>query len=192
MHEQTIDPARAVLLVVDVQERLAAAMEPEARERCVHNLGVLIEAARRLKFPVVVSQQYTRGLGATVAPLEAALAAPGLSLARLEKLDFACTRAPEFAPIFEAQREAGRDQWIVGGMETHICVYQTACGLLEAGDRVHVPYDAVCSRSDENRRIGLELCARAGAVVTATETALFDALGRAGSDDFKALSRLIK
>jgi nicotinamidase-related amidase len=192
MGDLRVEPGKAVLLVVDVQERLAAAMPEGLRASCERGVVVLVEMARRLGVPVVVSEQYKKGLGPTVKPIEDALSQPGLQLTRFEKLDFACTAAPEFAPILEKLRAAGRDQWIVAGMETHICVYQSARGLVAAGQRVQVPRDAVCSRTAENRDVGLDLCARAGAVVTATETVVFDALGRAGSDDFKALSRLIK
>jgi nicotinamidase-related amidase len=187
-----IDPKRAVLLVVDVQERLAAAMNGEERAQVERNIATLIETARRLKFPVVVSEQYKKGLGPTVKPIEDALAQPGLELERFEKLEFACTESPAFAPVFEAKRAGGRDQWIVTGMETHICVYQTVRGLAAQGADVQVPRDAVLSRSQENRAVGLDLCQRAGAAVTVTETVVFDALGKAGSEDFKALSKLIK
>jgi nicotinamidase-related amidase len=187
-----ISPARAVLLVVDVQERLSAVMNLEDREQSERNIVTLIEMARRLSIPVVVSEQYKKGLGPTVKPVEDALAAPGVQLTRFEKMEFACTDSGPFAPIFEAQRAAGRDVWIVVGMETHICVYQTVRGLAGKGVAVHVPRDAVLSRTRENRAIGLGLCERAGAFVTATETVVFDALGKAGTDDFKALSKLIK
>jgi len=187
-----IDPKRAVLLVVDVQERLAAAMNPEDREQVERNITTLIETARRLGFPVVLSEQYKKGLGATVKPIEDALAQPGLEVERFEKLEFACTESPAFAPVFEAKRAARRDQWIVTGMETHICVYQTVRGLAARGVDVQVPRDAVLSRTKDNRAVGLDLCEKAGAAVTVTETVVFDALGKAGSDDFKALSKLIK
>jgi nicotinamidase-related amidase len=187
-----IDPKRAVLLVVDVQERLAAVMDAAGRAEVERNVVTLVETARRLGFPVVLSEQYKKGLGATVPSIETALAQPGLSLERFEKVEFACTESPAFAPIFEAKQSAGRTQWIVAGMETHICVYQTARGLAARGVDVQVPRDAVLSRTPENRAVGLDLCTRAGATITATETVVFDALGRAGSDDFKALSKLIK
>jgi nicotinamidase-related amidase len=184
-----LDRARAALLVVDVQERLWAVMDPAERERVARNIGVLVELARRLGFPVVLSEQYPRGLGPTVAPVEAALRGEGLDLRRLEKLEFSCGAAPGFAALWDA---LGRDQWIVAGMETHICVYQTARDLVLRGAAVHVPADAVISRSRDNRAIGLALIGGAGATVTSTETVVFDALGVAGTDDFRAMSRLVK
>jgi nicotinamidase-related amidase len=180
---------RAALLVVDMQERLGAAMAPGDLILCERNVLTLIEGARRLELPVVVSEQYPRGLGATLPALRAALEEPGLDPLRVEKLTFGCTDDPAFVEIYRRLR---RDQWIVAGMETHVCVYQTARGLIELGATVHVPADAVVSRAPANVHRGLDLCARAGAIVTGTEAVLFDLLGRAGTDEFRALSRLIK
>jgi nicotinamidase-related amidase len=184
-----IDRARAALLLVDFQERLAAVMAPGDVAAVERNITLLIELARQLRLPVVVSEQYPKGLGPTVPALRLPLGEPGLELHRLEKVEFSCTDAPAFADL---HRRVGRDQWIVVGMEAHVCVYQTARGLAALGTRVHVPADAVISRAPANVHIGLDLCRRAGAVVTATETVVFDALRRAGTDEFRALSRLLK
>jgi nicotinamidase-related amidase len=194
MTPETMDvslaPARAALLVVDVQDKLAAVMPPDAMTALVRNVGILVEAARRFAIPVVVSEQYPRGLGKTVAGIEEALAGlPAEQLYRFDKLEFSVCAAPGFAPV-EARLD-GRDQWIVTGMEAHICVYQSARALRAGGAAVHVVRDAVVSRAPQNREIGLGLVERAGALVTSTETVVFDLLQRAGGDDFKALSRLI-
>ena len=188
--ELAVSAARAVLMVVDVQERLAAVMPEPGMASLVNNLGVLIDAAGRFSIPVVVSQQYPRGLGPTVDALEQALAElpPGL-LHRFDKLEFSACAAPGFAPLAAT---LGRDQWLVTGLEAHVCVYQTARGLCEGGAAVQVVADAVQSRTAENRSIGLGLCRDAGAVITSTEVVVFDLLGRAGTDDFKALSRRIR
>jgi nicotinamidase-related amidase len=144
--------------------------------------------------PLVVSEQYPRGLGPTVpgivAELEAAVAA-GSRLLRLEKTAFACTEEPAFGPLLEALGSQRR-QWLVTGMESHVCVWQTVRGLLALGRAVQVIEDAVLSRQPANHRVGLRLCERASAVVTSTETVAFDALVRAGSEDFKAISRRVK
>jgi nicotinamidase-related amidase len=184
-----IEPARCALLIVDVQERLHSAMAPAARAAVDRNLPVLIELARRFGMPVVVSEQYPRGLGHTLSWVTGALASVGPAVHRFEKLDFSVTDAEAFAPIWDL---LGRQQWIVTGMETHVCVYQTVRGLIAREAEVHVPGDAVASRSDDNRAVGLRLIDRLGATVTSTELVVFDALRRAGSDDFKALSRLIR
>ena len=184
-----LDAQRAALLLVDFQERLAAAMAPGDVAGCERNIVLLLELARQLRLPVVVSEQYPRGLGPTVAGLRKMLAESDLQVSRLEKVEFGCTDAPAFPEIY---RSVARDQWIVVGMEAHVCVYQTARGLVGMGATVHVPADAVVSRAPANVRIGLDLIARSGAIVTATEVLVFDALRKAGSEQFKALSRLLK
>jgi len=184
-----IEPARAALLLVDFQDRLAAVMPPDDRAAVERNILILLELARRLALPLVVSEQYPKGLGATVPALADAIASFGPGVLRFEKLEFGCA---DCAPFRDIHARLDRTQWIVVGMETHICVYQTVRGLCEWGASVHVPADAVISRNPANVRIGLGLIERAGGVVTTTETVVFDALKRAGSDDFKALSRLLR
>jgi nicotinamidase-related amidase len=180
---------RAAMLVIDVQERLAAVMAPGEIAAAERNILLLLELARRLQIPVVASEQYPRGLGPTVPALRAALAEPGLTVERIEKIAFGCTDDPAFVEIY---RRLGRDQWIVVGMEAHVCVYQTVRGLAALGATVHVPADAVVSRAPANLHLGLGLIARAGGVITASEIVVFDALGRAGTDEFRAMSKLVK
>jgi len=178
-----LDRESAVLLVIDIQERLAVAMAE--REKVVANAGHLIAAAKLLGVPVVHTEQYPKGLGPTVPELRAALepAAP------VEKLTFDCCGEPTFAPALDA---AGRSTVIVCGMETHICVLQTVLGLLARGVTVHVAADAVCSRNPENARTALELLRDAGAVITCTETVMFQLLVRAGTPEFKAIQARIR
>lgn len=193
---EALSRTRAGLFVVDLQARLVPAMPDEIVADVIRNSAVLIAAAARLGLPIVVSQQYPKGLGPTVDAIEAALrdaAAAGATIHRFDKLEFSAAAAPAFfelAPKLAVDRPPR--QWIVCGMETHVCVYQTARDLAHRGDEVHVVSDAVCSRAETNWKIGLELCARAEAVVTSTEVVVFDLLERAGGDDFKALSKLIK
>jgi nicotinamidase-related amidase len=184
-----LNSQRAALLLVDFQERLAAVMAPGEIAACQRNIVLLFELARQLHIPVVVSEQYPRGLGPTVPALRLALAEPGLTIERIEKMEFSCADSPAFR---EVHGRLKRDQWIVVGMEAHVCVYQTARDLVALGARVHVPADAVISRAPANVHVGLDLCRRAGAIVTGTETVVFDALRRAGTDEFRALSRLLK
>ena len=174
---------RTGLLVVDVQDRLVAAMSTEVMPRIVRNIQLLIEAAHRFGMPILVSQQYPKGLGPTIQPIEDTLA--GKSPHRFDKLEFSAGSGDRYARL-------ARDQWLVCGMETHVCVFQTARGLLARGYDVHVVADASCSRTKRNWEIGLDLAERAGAIVTSTETCVFDLLGCAGTDEFKALSKLIK
>lgn len=180
---------RAALFVVDLQERLVPAMPEAVAASVIKNSQILIEAAARLGLPVIVSQQYPKGLGATVAAIETTLAGAKPTLHRFDKLEFSGAAAPELLALAP---KLGRDQWIVTGMETHVCVYQTARDLVARGYQVHVPVDAVSSRTKANWRVGLDLIGRAGGIPTSTEVCVFDLLGRAGTDDFKALSKLIK
>jgi nicotinamidase-related amidase len=185
---QPLSRTRAALLVVDIQERLVPAMPEQALADVIKNSSILIRAARTLALPIVVSQQYPKGLGGTIAPIEEALAGAE-NLHRFDKLEFSAEGAPAFAALAP---KLGRDQWIVCGMETHVCVYQTLRGLVTRGYQAHVAADAVSSRTKANWKIGLGLAERAGAIVTSTEVCVFDLLERAGSDEFKLLSKAIK
>jgi nicotinamidase-related amidase len=179
-----LDRKKALLLVVDVQEKLARAMPPETEARMEKNAGILIRAARRLGLPVIASEQYVKGLGPTVPAIRELLPAPPI-----EKIAFSCANAKEVASAVEG---TGRRQVIAVGMESHVCVYQTVRDLASKGFDVFVPKDAIVSRTEENRQVGLDLCEKAGAVVTSTETVLFDLLGTAGTPEFKELSPLIR
>jgi nicotinamidase-related amidase len=173
-----LDPGRASLLVIDVQE----AFRPlPGFERIAGAAATLARGADAIGIPVVVTEQYPKGLGATVP--EVAEALPG-GVEPLDKMVFAASQAEGFDL-------GGRDQVILCGVEAHVCVNQTALDLLGTGLEVHVVRDAVGSRFDENMEVGLEKMERAGAVVTTVETALFELLGRAGTDEFRRVQRLI-
>ena len=185
---------RAALFVVDLQERLVPAMPEAIAAQVVKNTQILIEAAGRLGLPVIVSQQYPKGLGATLPAIETSLVGSKATLHRFDKTEFSGASTPELASI--VGRSTGprldRDQFIVTGMEAHVCVYQTARDLVARGYQVHVPVDAISSRTKANWKVGCGLLERAGAIPTSTEVCVFDLLERAGGDDFKALSKLIK
>lgn len=176
-------------VVVDVQEALVRAMPPDTMAAVTRNLRILAAAARTFGLPVLVTEQYPKGLGRTIAPVVEALAEGGRPPVPIEKTDFGCACVPAFR---DALKAAGRATVLLAGLETHVCVLQTALGLLADGYLVHVPADAVCSRTAANRQIGLDLMARAGAVITSTETVVFQLLGRAGTPEFKALAPLLK
>jgi nicotinamidase-related amidase len=180
---------QTALLVVDVQERLASVM-PDAS--AVENAGRLIDGARALEMRVLVTEQYPKGLGGTVAPLRDKLAAFATPPKVLEKLDFdACDDAGVVAEL-DALRAAGVRTLVVAGMEAHICVAQTARGLVDRGFHVLVASDATASRAPENRRIAESIWASVGAHVTSTEAVLFDLVQRASGDRFKAISKLVR
>jgi nicotinamidase-related amidase len=174
-----LDPARAALVVVDVQEGFRKAL-PDF-ERVAEATATLIEGAEAIGIPVVITEQYPKGLGET-APEVAEHLPDGVE--PIEKLCFSATEADGFDL-------GGRDQALVAGIETHVCVSQTVLDLLGSGTEVHVAEDAVGSRTEENKRVGLHKMERAGAVVTSVETALFELLGGAGTEQFKRVQKLI-
>lgn len=178
-----IDKNRSILLVIDVQERLAPSMA--APDAIIRNCGILMKGAARMGVPVVVSQQYPKGLGATVPEL-AKLAPPG---AFYDKLHFSCMADTTIAAQIEAQ---SRDQIVVSGIEAHICVLQTALGLIEHGFGVFVVGDAVGSRRDADRDAALRRMTQVGATVVSTEMVLFEWLEQAGTPEFKELQALVK
>ncbi|HXB65641.1 MAG TPA: hydrolase [Solirubrobacteraceae bacterium] len=171
---------RAALVVVDVQEAFRAY---PSFEGVAGACAKLVEAARILDLPAIVSEQYPKGLGHT-AP-EVGLNGEPL----IEKTVFSAARAEGFDRSEIGQH--GRKQAVVCGMETHVCVSQTVHDLLARGIDVHVPADAVGSRHMLDYERGLERMERAGAVVTTVEAALFELLERAGTPEFKAVQKLI-
>jgi nicotinamidase-related amidase len=182
-----LDPNASLLLVIDVQDRLASAMPQAAMERLVASTLVLLESAQLLGVSVLASEQYPKGLGATIGPLADKLR--DLGVEPTSKMTFDALAEPRLA---KAVTERAPRSIILAGMETHICVYQTARELARRGFEVHVAADAVASRREENRALGLALCERAGAFATPVETIVFDWLGRAGSDEFRAISKLLR
>jgi nicotinamidase-related amidase len=180
-------PQSTVLLVVDVQERLASAMPAARMDALLSNAGILLDAAARLGVRTLASEQYPKGLGPTVAPLGDRLRAAGVT--PFAKVEFDAASDPAVARALAA---AAPRAVVVVGMEAHVCVFQTARELVRRGYTVHVVADAVASRREENREAGLSLCARAGALVTVTEAVVFDLVKQAGTDDFKAISKLVK
>jgi nicotinamidase-related amidase len=179
-----LEPLSSLLLVVDVQEKLAAAMPREAVDTLVKNACILLDAARLLGVRVVATEQYPKGLGKTLAPI-----AERLPSAPIEKLDFSALDHPAAS---QALALAHPRAVIVVGMESHVCVFQTARDLAARGHATYVVDDAVASRTEANRVAGLSLAAEAGAVRTVTETVVFDWVRRAEGDVFKAVSKLVR
>jgi nicotinamidase-related amidase len=182
------EPGSSLLLVIDVQERLASAMPKEPLDRLVKNTLILLETAKLTGARVLATEQYPKGLGPTLAPVADKLREIGAP-APMPKVDFdACSDLA----IARALAEMAPRNVVVVGMEAHVCVFQTARELERRGYEAWVVADAVCSRTMENRGAGLALCREAGAYVTVTEAIAFDWVGRAGTDAFKQLSKLVK
>ncbi len=176
---ERLDPARAIVVVVDIQEAFRPAIDEF--DGVVDASAALIQGARALDVPIVVTEQYPGGLGDTVPELLEHLE----GVERLPKTVFAASRADGFAL-------GGRDQAILCGIEAHVCVTQTALDLLAGGTAVHVVTDAVSSRTAANRAVGLRRMEAAGATTSSVEMALFELLGAAGGEAFKTIQRLVK
>jgi nicotinamidase-related amidase len=171
------------LFVVDIQERLLPAIFE--KEQVLENALRLARGAALFRLPVFVTEQYRKGLGATVRDLAEAI--PGF--APVEKLTFSACGADG---VLEAICARGVTDLIVCGIEAHVCVCQTCLDLLDHGLRPFVVADAISSRTAANRAIALERLRQAGATVVSTEMALFELLGRAGTDEFKQVLSLVK
>ncbi len=177
-----LDRRRATLLVVDVQEKINAVMADEGH---LPRLAVLLEACDALGVPILATEQYPQGLGPTVGELSERLPAPPLV-----KLTFSCPRDPQVGQALESDPD--RRQVVVTGIEAHVCILQTTLDLLAAGFEVHVPHDATNSRRPQDKEWALRRMAAAGAVITSTESVLFELLERCATDEFKAVSKMLK
>jgi len=177
-----LDRTKACVVAVDVQEKLVPAMWNFAPvEKYVK---AMIVAGRELGLPVIATEQYPKGLGATIPSVREALGAPPLV-----KMHFSCGADPAFMQALEA---TGRKQVVMVGIEAHVCVFQTARDLVERGYEVFVCADAVTSRFEEHRRVALDQLAAMGAHVTSAETCIFDLLHQAGTPEFKKVSPLVR
>jgi nicotinamidase-related amidase len=178
-----IRAADSVFVVIDMQERLVPAMESPSRT--IRNTRLLLTAAREVEVPILLTEQYPAGLGATVADIAAAAGDAPV----LEKLHFSCMEDEGFAATF---RKLGRRQAVLAGMEAHICVMQTAASLIEEGYEVFVVSDATASRTAKSEEACLERLNASGAGIVTTEMVVYEWLGKAGTPAFKRLLPLIK
>ncbi|HKK05675.1 MAG TPA: hydrolase [Gammaproteobacteria bacterium] len=187
--EMLCQAARSQLVVIDVQERLASAMDKKVREHLLDNTARLIQAAGLLEIPVRRTEQYPKGLGPTE-PALAELLTEIPTGAPVEKTAFSCCAVDEFNAAVDSSPE--RHQIVLTGMESHVCVLQTALELQAAGRQVFVVADAVCSRSKANHKNALRRLASAGVVVSNTESVMFEWMRDAKHPQFKAISKLLK
>ena len=181
-----VDAAKTTLLIVDMQERLLPAMTggAEAEARC----AILLKAAKALEVPVTVSEQYPKGLGHTVPGLAAEIDNAPV----FEKLAFSCWKDSALKKHMIAQHEAGRPLVILAGIESHVCVMQTAADPSAAGFGVFAVSDAMASRAPASHALALERMRQHGVAVVNTEMVVFELLGKAGTAEFKALSALVR
>ncbi|MDB5243561.1 MAG: isochorismatase protein [Spirosoma sp.] len=173
-----LNRADCCLLIVDVQTRLLPEMwEAQRVER---NIRMLAQMARRLGIPIVVSEQNPAKLGTTCASIREAIG------------EFEACAKMRFSAWDAVQDQIDRPQILLCGLESHICVSQTALDALDAGKTVFAVYDAISSRQNPNRQVGWERMKGAGALPSSTEAALYELLGEAGTDDFRAMLSLVK
>ena len=175
--------AQAALVVVDVQERLLPSIFE--KERVVRNTVRLARGAGVLKVPVLVTEQYRKGIGPTVPEVVAAIP----DFAPMEKLAFSACGAGEFVP---ALKRSNASDVVLCGIEAHVCVLQTCLDLVAEGFRVFVAADAISSRTPENYRLALERMRAAGASIVSSEMVLFELLEKAGTAEFKQVLELVK
>lgn len=182
MDKFILDSEDSVLMIIDIQEQLVPVMKYGAE--VIKNTNILIAIAKELKIPIIVTEQYPKGLGKTVPEIRSNIE----EVFPYEKITFSAYTDKVALDL----EKIGRKKVIITGMETHICVLQTARDLLAAGFKVFLVKDAVCSRTCENYLNGLSQMSLMGALVTNTETVFFDLMKKAGTPQFKRLSKLIK
>lgn len=182
MNKFTLTPNDTSLLVIDFQEKLVPAMYRS--EETVKNAGILMKIAKSLELPTIVTEQYPKGIGHTVESLSSLLE----ELSPIEKMTFsACTKE-----VTDQLSKNPRRKILIAGIEAHVCVFQTVRALLQKDYQVYVVFDAVSSRKEENYQNGLSQMREMGAVITNTETVLFDLLKESTHPKFKELSKLIR
>lgn len=183
-HPAILDRHRSAVFVVDMQ----AGFRPYVPtfDVAARRIELLLRGARLLGVPIGASEQYPRGLGATVPEL---VDAAGGTIDTLTKVEFAASSADAWDDLSARVRDAA--QVVIVGIEAHVCIRQTALGLLAAGRDVHVCVDAVTSAEQQHREVALRELMRAGARETTVEQALFDWIGAAGTDEFKSLQALL-
>lgn len=171
-------------MIVDVQDKLCGAMEPEALQAVVKNYSILLQAAKLLEIPVIYTEQVPAKLGATLPQLLSWLS----PATRVEKSCFSCCEESAFCALLTESRP----QVVLAGMEAHICIVQTALQLQQLGRQVFVVEDAVISRNPANKANALDRLRQAGIVVSNTESVIFEWLEVAEGEIFRQLSRLVR
>jgi nicotinamidase-related amidase len=181
---QLLDPQECALVVIDIQEKLLPPIHEN--QRLVRNSQLMIRLANILSLPVIVTTQYVKGLGQVIPEIASLLP----QVTPLDKLEFGCFGNGEFCS--NVANLSKSNTLLLCGMETHICVLQTALGALAQGHRVHVAADAVGSRTELNWQLGLQRMRDAGAVISSTEMMIYELLGRSGTPAFKEMLKHLK
>lgn len=183
MKQLLLNPADTILVFIDIQENLWNAIYN--KEEIEKNAGTLVELAIKAEIPILLTTQYKKGIGPTIKSLNEKL----IDVEETEKLCFNCFDSEQFK---DRALSSGRRSFLIAGMETHVCVLQTALSALDQGFNVHIVADATGSRTEKNHNIGLERMRDARGVITSTETAVFEIIKEAGTPLFKEMLKLIK
>ena len=186
MEKFKLEASNSVFLLVDLQSNLAVAMKKEVYAGCESNVNLVISSCEAMKVPVIVTEQYSKGLGNTVESVKARLKD---QYRPIEKLSFSVCGEPVFQSTFTQLK---KKHVMVAGIESHVCVLQSVVDLVAQGYYVHVISDAVCSRFKTDWKNALKYMRDAGAVITTTEIAVFQLLQKAGTPEFKVVSPLFK
>jgi nicotinamidase-related amidase len=183
LKSELLDRKRSALVLIDFQERLFPNVYEHSR--VLTRIDLLLSAANLLEIPLLVTEQYPKGLGGTIDEIRKAIP----EMRPLTKMDFSCVAASDFK---ERLSSLQKDQIVLAGIETHICVAQTALDLAAQGENVFVVADATSSRRPLDAQIALQRMERNGLTITTTEAVVFEWLRRAGTDEFKALQPKLK
>ncbi|MFC1825404.1 hydrolase [Thermodesulfobacteriota bacterium] len=178
-----IDRENTGLLVVDAQEKLMPVMGQ--KQRVVDNIIRLLHLSKIFNMPVILTEHYVKWLGPTLPEIVESLPV----YEPIQKMHFNCC---DMDPFNERLESGNYKNILVTGVESHICIFQTCVSMLERGYTVHVPRDAVDSRTDENWRVGLDLMKEAGASITSTETLIYQILKKAGTKEFKKMLKIMR
>ena len=184
-HPNVLDVSNAVLLIVDVQEAFRKFIPDYAD--LIKSISILRDAAKILNLPVIITEQYQKGLGKTVDEIISGFIEKKFEL--VEKDCFSCCGSDQFK---DSLKKLGRAQIIVSGIEAHVCVNQTVHDLLVHGYKPHIIVDAISSRYQKNKEVAVQKMTMSGAIPSTVEIALFEMLVQSGTDAFKAVQRLVK
>jgi len=180
-----LERGETVLAIIDVQDVLMKKMNQEVGKHVIRNILTLLTFAKKMAIPILITEQYPQGLGKTVPEIKMELG----SILPIEKVSFSCCGVETFN---EKLNQLARKQVILVGIETHVCVLQTANDLIQKDYGVHVVADAICSRKKLDWEIGLRWMEKRGAMISTTEIIAFQLLKEAGTEEFKGLSKLFK
>ncbi|MBE0469737.1 MAG: hydrolase [Methyloprofundus sp.] len=185
-HPNLLDSHNSLLLIVDIQDKLTTVMPEGNAQDMLENSARLIAAANLLNLPIIITEQYPKGLGLTVDSIREKLSD---KTPRFEKTGFSCLAAENFQDTLE---KTTRKQIIIVGQETHVCILQTALELMQQGYQVHIVEDAVCSRKAENKFYALQRLQSQGASISNFESVLFEWLKNSQHEHFSAISALLR